>query len=181
MFSNLWQSIKMGHSHSVEEEEEAKRIRAYVNAFNDRQATLYVGSLQWQMRSLQEEKKRLMHVGAQLYQVFLAHATLQNETKAMIETPQLEVKETRQTVYIVKQAHYHRLKSLDLSMPRFAQEKEFNVINEALTHCDEAYNVKCHALVHLRKKAKDDIVAMFDYYRKVLLVFLFKLLLLRLL
>ena len=164
MFHNLWQSIKMGYSHSVEEEDQAERIAAYVNAFNNRQATLYVGSLQWQMRSLREEKKRLMRVGAQLYQVFLAHVTLQNETKAMIDTPQLEVKETRQSVYIVKQAHYNRLKSLDLSMPRFAQEKEFNVISEALTHCEEAYNVKCHALIQLRKKAKDDIVGMFEVY-----------------
>lgn len=154
----------MGQVASVEETVRRERIIAYVNTFNERQACLYVGSLQWQMRALREEKQRLLCTGAQLLQVFIAHQNLQNETKAMIETPQLEVKESRQSVYIVKQAHYKRLKTLDLSMPRCIKQKEFEAINDALEHCQEAYNIKCDALIQLRKKAKDDIVGMFDVY-----------------
>jgi len=140
------------------------RIEAFVKWFNESQTHLYKQSLQYHMRLLATDKKTLELLYTQLETTFEAHSTLQRQTRSFIDTTPLHVKETRTPVYKVKQRHYKILGLLDSFHSRTSKESELGVIQEAITHCEEALEAKKQALSNLRKAAKDELVAMFDVF-----------------
>lgn len=120
-------------------ESEEQRIEHFAKQFNSQQVHLYKQSLQYHMRQLSSNKEKLLELQRRL-----------EETKTFIDTPAKMIEQ-------LKKIHYETniLLHSNLSEPS-------NLLKEAILQSQTAYDVKLQVLIELRKKAKDDIIAMFD-------------------
>ena len=152
-------------STEIDEQQQMKaRINAFVKAFNQAQTPLYKYSLQYHIKLLRNDKEMLIELQTSLQTVYDAHSRLESQIKAFINTKPLNIKEIATPVYDVKKRHYKILGVLDTLHSRTSKEYELQVIQECITYCEEALEVKTQALSNLRKSASNQFVAMFDVF-----------------
>jgi len=147
---------------SEERKERGERISRFVEAYNRSQVFAHQHSIQHKMYRMNEDIQRMQVMKASLNEMAESHRQLLVNTRHFVHTDRLNNIDVNHVFTKMKRIQHAKLEG----MASFAGEREAEMvcIQEHIDEFKLAYDAKKKTLVHLRKSASGDLVAMFERY-----------------
>lgn len=159
---NYYREYRQLSGCSEERRERCGRIAHFVETYNKNHVFEQERSIQYKMYRINEDINRMQVMKALLHEMTESHKQLLLHTRHFVHSDRLNNMDVNQVFLKMKRAQHTKLDQMVVFVDE--REREMACIQEHIEEFKLAYDAKKKTLVHLRKSASADLVAMFDRY-----------------